>query len=170
MKAILKFISMRCPQEKLVWWDSQHIGACGCWIISLAIGDPRCLWKRKRGQGWVVERFATSPRSWTERCRVNHKWFLFRLVESDSDFYPKTRWQQCTLYFYRNIFRHVPKAKLKEVKIMLKATHASEDLEPGRDKVSAVLKNSGRSAFNKLLSMLGKRLRIQLPIINPYIN
>ena len=61
------------------------------------------------------------------------------LVESVGDFYPKAKWQRCTVHFYRNIFSHVPKAKMKEVTMMLKAIHAAEDLEAARDKASAVV-------------------------------
>ena len=60
------------------------------------------------------------------------------LIESLSDFYPEAKWQRCTVHFYRNIYSFVPKAKMKEVTIMLKAIHASEDLEAATDKASAV--------------------------------
>jgi len=61
------------------------------------------------------------------------------LVESVADFYPKARWQRCTVHFYRNVFSHVPKAKMKEVTMMLKAIHAAEDLEAAREKATAVV-------------------------------
>jgi transposase-like protein len=60
------------------------------------------------------------------------------LIESLGDFYPEAKWQRCTVHFYRNIYSFVPKAKMKEVTIMLKAIHASEDLEAATDKASAV--------------------------------
>jgi len=43
------------------------------------------------------------------------------LVESIAEFYPKAKWQRCTVHFYRNVFSVVPKAKMKTVTIMLKA-------------------------------------------------
>ncbi|SDP85220.1 Transposase, Mutator family [Desulforhopalus singaporensis] len=61
------------------------------------------------------------------------------LVESVGDFYPKARWHRCTVHFYRNIFSHVPKAKMKEVTMMLKAIHDAEDLEAAREKVTAAV-------------------------------
>lgn len=61
------------------------------------------------------------------------------LVESLGDFYPEARWQRCTVHFYRNIFSFVPKAKMKDVTIMLKAIHASEDLEAAREKAASVV-------------------------------
>ncbi len=60
------------------------------------------------------------------------------LIESLGDFYPEAKWQRCTVHFYRNIFSFVPKTKMKEVTIMLKAIHASEDLEAAHEKASSV--------------------------------
>lgn len=61
------------------------------------------------------------------------------LVESVGDFYPKAKWQRCTVHFYRNVFSHVPRGKVAEVARMLKAIHAQEDLAAARDKVQAVV-------------------------------
>lgn len=60
------------------------------------------------------------------------------LVESLGDFYPEAYWQRCTVHFYRNIFSFVPKSKMKDVTIMLKAIHASEDLEAAQEKAKSV--------------------------------
>jgi putative transposase len=60
------------------------------------------------------------------------------LVESIAEFYPEAKWQRCTVHFYRNIFSVVPNAKMKEVTIMLKAIHASEDREAAVGKVTAI--------------------------------
>ena len=60
------------------------------------------------------------------------------LVESVGEFYPEAQWQRCTVHFYRNVFSVVPKVKMKEVTIMLKAIHASEDLQAAHEKAIAV--------------------------------
>lgn len=60
------------------------------------------------------------------------------LVESVGDFYPEAKWQRCTVHFYRNIFSVVPRSKMKEVTIMLKAIHASEDLQAAHEKAASV--------------------------------
>lgn len=60
------------------------------------------------------------------------------LVESVGDYYPEAQWQRCTVHFYRNVFSYVPKVKMKEVTIMLKAIHASEDLEAAHEKARSV--------------------------------
>ena len=60
------------------------------------------------------------------------------LVESLGDFYPEARWQRCTVHFYRNVFSTVPRKKMAEVAAMLKAIHASEDLDAALEKAQAV--------------------------------
>lgn len=62
------------------------------------------------------------------------------LIESVADFYPDAQWQRCTVHFYRNIFSVVPRTKMKEVTIMLKAIHASEDREAALEKADSVIK------------------------------
>ena len=62
------------------------------------------------------------------------------LVESVGDFYPDTKWQRCVVHFYRNVFTVVPKGKVKEVAMMLKAIHASEDRQAAMEKAQAVIK------------------------------
>ena len=61
------------------------------------------------------------------------------LVESIGEFYPEAKWQRCTVHFYRNIFSFVPKTKMKDVTIMLKAIHASEDLLAAQEKAASVI-------------------------------
>jgi transposase-like protein len=60
------------------------------------------------------------------------------LVEAMSEFYPEARWQRCVVHFYRNVFSVVPKGKIKEVVVMLKAIHAQEDRPEAQGKAEAV--------------------------------
>ncbi len=60
------------------------------------------------------------------------------LVESACEYYPEAKWQRCTVHFYRNVFSVVPRRHMAEVAAMLKAVHASEDLEAALDKAAAV--------------------------------
>lgn len=60
------------------------------------------------------------------------------LVESLSEYYPTAKWQRCMVHFYRNVFSVVPRKKMAEVAAMLKAIHASEDLEAALEKSKAV--------------------------------
>lgn len=60
------------------------------------------------------------------------------LIESLAEYYPEAQWQRCTVHFYRNVFSVVPKAKVAEVAVMLKAIHACEDKESAMIKAAAV--------------------------------
>lgn len=60
-------------------------------------------------------------------------------MESVGEFYPDAKWQLCLVHFYRNVFTAVPKGKVKEVDMMLKAIHASEDRQAGMEKAEAVI-------------------------------
>ena len=60
------------------------------------------------------------------------------LVESIGEFFPEALWQRCTVHFYRNVFSVVPRGRMKEVSMMLKAIHAQEDVTEARKKAMAV--------------------------------
>lgn len=60
------------------------------------------------------------------------------LVESAAEYYPAAKWQRCMVHFYRNVFSVVPRTKVSEVAVMLKAIHASEDREAALAKTEAV--------------------------------
>ena len=62
------------------------------------------------------------------------------LATSIGDFYPKAKWQRCIVHFYRNVFSVVPRGRLKQVAMMLKAIHASEDREAANEKAQSVIK------------------------------
>jgi putative transposase len=49
------------------------------------------------------------------------------LVESAAEHFPEARWQRCVVHWYRNVFSHVPREKVRAVAAMLKAIHAQED-------------------------------------------
>jgi transposase-like protein len=60
------------------------------------------------------------------------------LVQSLAEFYPESKWQRCTVHFYRNVFSVVPAKRMSEVAAMLKAIHASEDKQAAIEKAEAV--------------------------------
>ncbi|MHC4159803.1 MAG: IS256 family transposase [Planctomycetota bacterium] len=60
------------------------------------------------------------------------------LVESAADYYSGAKWQRCVVHFYRNVFSVVPRSKMAEVAMMLKAIHASEDRQAALEKAAAV--------------------------------
>jgi transposase-like protein len=61
------------------------------------------------------------------------------LIEALGECFPEARWQRCVVHFYRNVMRAVPRGKLKEVAMMLKAIHAQEDKAAAREKIAAVI-------------------------------
>jgi transposase-like protein len=61
------------------------------------------------------------------------------LVESLAEFYPESDWQRCTVHWYRNVFSHVPKQKVRQIAAMLKAIHAQEDKQAATDKAHTVI-------------------------------
>jgi len=61
------------------------------------------------------------------------------LVEALGEFYPEAAWQRCTVHFYRNVLKDVPRGKSKDVAAMLKAVHAQEDVAAAREKAAAVV-------------------------------
>jgi putative transposase len=61
------------------------------------------------------------------------------LVEALGEFYPEAAWQRCVVHFYRNVWTAVPSGKMADVTTMLKAIHASEDLEAARKKAADVV-------------------------------
>jgi putative transposase len=60
------------------------------------------------------------------------------LAESAAEFFPDAAWQRCVVHFYRNVFSHVPRPKMREVAAMLKAIHAAEDVHAAREKARQV--------------------------------
>ena len=57
------------------------------------------------------------------------------MLESLGEVYPETKYQRCTVHFYRNVFSATPR---REVSMMLKAIHAQENHEVAVQKAEAV--------------------------------
>ncbi len=62
------------------------------------------------------------------------------LAEAAAEVFPDAGWQRCVVHFYRNVFSVVPRRRMREVARMLKAIHASEDLEAARATAKRVAK------------------------------
>jgi len=61
------------------------------------------------------------------------------LIESLSEYYPDVPWQRCVVHFYRNILSKVPRGRMKEVALMLKAIYAQEDSKEAEKKARYVI-------------------------------
>jgi transposase-like protein len=76
------------------------------------------------------------------------------LVESLGEYFPASKWQRCTVHFYRNVFSVVPNKKMAEVAAMLKAIHASEDLKAAQEKSEAVSQKLREMKLPKAADMI----------------
>ena len=76
------------------------------------------------------------------------------LVESLAEYYPHSKWQRCIVHYYRNVFSKVPSKKMPEVSVMLKAIHASEDLEAAQEKSRAVSQKLKNMKLPKAAKMI----------------
>lgn len=56
------------------------------------------------------------------------------MLESVSEVFPESKYQRCTVHFYRNVFSVTPRKRMKTVAMMLKAIHAQESKQAARDK------------------------------------
>ena len=51
------------------------------------------------------------------------------MLEAAGEVFPESRYQRCVVHFYRNVFSVVPRTKVRNVALMLKAIHAQENKE-----------------------------------------
>ena len=60
------------------------------------------------------------------------------MLETIGEVFPEAKYQRCIVHFYRNVFSVVPKGKMREVAMMLKAIHAQENKKAAREKAKQV--------------------------------
>ena len=60
------------------------------------------------------------------------------MLETIGEVFPEAKYQRCIVHFYRNVFSVVPKGKIREAAMMLKAIHAQENKEAARQKAAQV--------------------------------
>ena len=61
------------------------------------------------------------------------------MLESLAEVFPEVRYQRCVVHFYRNVFTVVPRGKIREVSLMLKAIHSQENKAAALEKSAAVV-------------------------------
>lgn len=81
---------------------------------------------------WLKERGLTGV-----RLIVGDK--CLGMLESIAGVFPEAKYQRCTVHFYRNVFSVVPRVRMREVSLMLKAIHAQENKEAAREKAAFVV-------------------------------
>ncbi len=70
------------------------------------------------------------------------------MCESVHEVFPEARYQRCTVHFYRNIMSSVPRNRIREVTMMLKAIHAQESKEAARKKAKEVVEKLREMKLN----------------------
>lgn len=60
------------------------------------------------------------------------------MLEEAGEVFPEVRYHRCVVHFYRKVFSAVPRTKVRNVALMLKAIHAQENKEAARKKAEAV--------------------------------
>ena len=80
------------------------------------------------------------------------------LVEAAEEVFPKTDWQRCVVHFYRNVFSHVPNAKVADVARMLKAIHAQEDARAASTKAADVVKRLREMKLKNAADLVEQRV------------
>ncbi len=60
------------------------------------------------------------------------------MLETIGEVFPEAKYQRCIVHFYRNVFSVVPRGKIRDVAMMLKAIHSQESKEVARLKAQQV--------------------------------
>lgn len=60
------------------------------------------------------------------------------MMDAAQEIFPESKYQHCTVHFYRNVFSATPRRCLKPVSKMLKAIHAQESKDAVREKAKQV--------------------------------
>lgn len=61
------------------------------------------------------------------------------MLEAAGEVYPESKYQRCTVHFYRNVFSVTPRSKNRDVSRMLKAIHAQESKGAAKRKAKEVV-------------------------------
>lgn len=60
------------------------------------------------------------------------------MLETIGEVFPEAKYHRCIVHFYRNVFSVVPRGKIRDVAMMLKAIHSQESKEAARLKAQHV--------------------------------
>ena len=61
------------------------------------------------------------------------------MLETIGEVFPESKYQRCIVHFYRNVFSVVPRGKIRDTAMMLKAIHAQENKSAARQKAAQVV-------------------------------
>ena len=97
---------------------------------------------------------APSGRSRPQRRAADYFRCLPRLDRERRGVLPEARWQRCMIHFYRNVFSHVPAAKVRDVAHMLKAIHAQESREAAEQKARMIIEELKACKMSKAAELV----------------
>jgi putative transposase len=80
------------------------------------------------------------------------------LVESIAEYYPDADWQRCMVHFYRNVYSHVPRNKMRQVTAMLKAIHAQESRAAALEKSTRVVEDLQAMRLGKAAELVEQKI------------
>lgn len=66
-----------------------------------------------------------------------------------AEVFPESKYQRCTVHFYRNVFSVTPRKHTREVSMMLKAIHAQENKEAARKKARDIVEKLRSMRLNE---------------------
>ena len=88
------------------------------------------------------------------------------LIKSVAKYDPYADWPRCTVHFYRNVFSHVPRCKMREVAAMLKAIHAQEKRESAEEKAEPVIATLRDMRLGKAAELVEAKIHETLTYYN----
>jgi len=88
------------------------------------------------------------------------------LVEAAGELFPTADWQRCIVHWYRNIFKNVPREKVRKVAAMLKAIHAQEDLKAAKEKAALVVTKLKQMRLGKAADQVEQGVNETLTYMN----
>ena len=88
------------------------------------------------------------------------------MCKSVHEVFPDAKYQRCTVHFYRNIMSSVPRNRIREVTMMLKAIHAQEGKEAARKKAREVVEKLREMKLNAAAKKLEDGIEETLTYMN----
>ncbi len=87
------------------------------------------------------------------------------LKEAAAEVFPESDWQRCIVHFYRNVLTQVPRRKMREVALALKAIHSQENRQAAQAKASEVV-TAYRKALPQAMNILERGIDETLTYYN----
>lgn len=88
------------------------------------------------------------------------------MLETIGEVFPDAKYQRCIVHFYRNVFSVVPKGKMREVAMMLKAIHAQENKKAAREKAKQVTERLREMKLGKAAEKVEASIEETLTFMN----